>query len=245
MFFGWKIVAVAFAIAFFGFGVGFYGLGVYLVALNARHRWPISFISSAITVYYVLEASLTAFIGDAFERFGPRTVVTVAVCALGLGTLALPQVQHPWQLYVAFAVMALGWAGVSGAAINLLVAPWFERKRGLAASIAMNGAAAGGMLVVPLWTVLIARAGFASAAFIVVSGMILILLPLIVRYLHRGPEHIGLRPDGAGALETLASEDQGRAQAGTTPAPRRSPRRPGAELFLTSLGFRHTFPYAS
>ncbi|PYN39478.1 MAG: MFS transporter [Candidatus Rokuibacteriota bacterium] len=197
MFFGWKIVVVAFVIAFFAFGIGFYSLGIYLVALNARHGWPIAFISLAITVYYVLGASLTAFVGDAFERFGPCRVVSVAVGALGLGVLALPLLERPWQLFVAFGVMAVGWAATSGAAINTLVAPWFDRKRGLAVSIAMNGAAAGGVVIVPLWATLIAARGFATAALVMVGAMMLIVLPLIARYLHRGPEVMGLRPDGA------------------------------------------------
>ena len=197
MFFGWKIVVVAFVIAFFAFGIGFYSLGIYLVALNARHGWPIAFISLAITVYYVLGASLTAFVGDAFERFGPCRVVSVAVGALGLGVLALPLLERPWQLFVAFGVMAVGWAATSGAAINTLVASWFDRKRGLAVSIAMNGAAAGGVVIVPLWATLIAARGFATAALVMVGAMMLIVLPLIARYLHRGPEVMGLRPDGA------------------------------------------------
>jgi len=197
VFFGWKIVVVAFVIAFFAFGIGFYSLGIYLVALNARHGWPIAFISLAITVYYVLGASLTAFVGDAFERFGPCRVVSVAVGALGLGVLALPLLERPWQLFVAFGVMAVGWAATSGAAINTLVAPWFDRKRGLAVSIAMNGAAAGGVVIVPLWATLIAARGFATAALVMVGAMMLIVLPLIARYLHRGPEVMGLRPDGA------------------------------------------------
>jgi len=197
VFFGWKIVVVAFVIAFFAFGIGFYSLGIYLVALNARHGWPIAFISLAITVYYVLGASLTAFVGDAFERFGPCRVVSVAVGALGLGVLALPLLERPWQLFVAFGVMAVGWAATSGAAINTLVAPWFDRKRGLAVSIAMNGAAAGGVAIVPLWATLIAARGFATAALVMVGAMMLIVLPLIARYLHRGPEVMGLRPDGA------------------------------------------------
>jgi len=197
VFFGWKIVVVAFVIAFFAFGIGFYSLGIYLVALNARHGWPIAFISLAITVYYVLGASLTAFVGDAFERFGPCRVVSVAVGALGLGVLALPLLERPWQLFVAFGVMAVGWAATSGAAINTLVAPWFDRKRGLAVSIAMNGAAAGGVIIVPLWATLIAARGFATAALVMVGAMMLIVLPLIARYLHRGPEVMGLRRDGA------------------------------------------------
>jgi MFS family permease len=216
VFFGWKIVFLAFVIAFFAFGIGFYSLGIYLVALNARHGWPIAFISSAITVYFVLGASLTAFVGDAFERFGPRKVVSVAVGALGLGVLALPLLERPWQLFVAFGVMAVGWAATSGASINTMVAPWFDRKRGLAVSIAMNGAAAGGVVIVPLWAALITGRGFAGAALVLVSGMLLIVLPLVARYLHRGPEVMGLRPDGA----VGAPADQAR-PSGTVPVLRR------------------------
>lgn len=223
MFFGWKIVVLAFVIAFFAFGTGFYSLGVYLVTLNARLGWSIASISFAITAYYVLGASLTAFVGDALERFGPRKVVGVAVGALGLGILALPHLERPWQLYAAFAVMAVGWAATSGAAINTLIAPWFERRRGLAVSIAMNGAAAGGLVMVPVWTALIAAYGFGRAALLVVGGMLLILLPLVVRYLHPGPEVLGLRPDGAAA----GPGDEARPPRSIAPLPRSALLRSG------------------
>jgi MFS family permease len=199
VFFGWRIVCLAFAIAFFAFGVGFYGVGVYLVALHARHGWPIASISLAITAYYVLGAAVTAVVGDAFERLGPRRVVAVAVSALAVGTLALPHLGRPWHLYGALAVMAVGWGGTSGAAINAVVAPWFSRRRGLAVSLAMNGATAGGAVMVPVLTALIAAVGFSSATAIVVSAMVVILLPLVFWLLHPGPAHLGLRPDGDAA----------------------------------------------
>jgi MFS family permease len=73
VFFGWKVVAVAFAIATFGWGLGFYGPRIYLVELHRRHGCPIALISFAITAYYVASAVLIAFVGDVFERFGPRS----------------------------------------------------------------------------------------------------------------------------------------------------------------------------
>ena len=63
---------------------------------------------------------------------------------MACGVVLLTLIQEPWQVYAAFAVMSLGWAAMSGAAINIIVAPWFERRRGLAVSLALNGAAPAG-----------------------------------------------------------------------------------------------------
>ena len=83
-----------------------------------------------------------------------------------------------WQIYASFAVMSVGWASMSGAAINIIVAPWFERHRGVAVSWAMNGASASGVLIVPLMTMLIAEIGFAAAMAIVVASMLAVIVPV-------------------------------------------------------------------
>jgi MFS family permease len=122
--------------------------------------------------------------------------VLFAVGAMGAGVLGVAATTRPWQLYLALGAMAVGWAGMSGVAVNAIVAPWFERKRGMAVSLAMNGASAGGVLLVPLWTLLITRLGFAHASLVVVALMLALLWPFVALCLHREPEAIGLRADG-------------------------------------------------
>jgi predicted MFS family arabinose efflux permease len=92
--------------------------------------------------------------------------------------------------------MAVGWAAMSGAALNLIIAPWFERRRGLAISIAFNGAAVGGVLMVPALVMLIGRLGFTPGVAVLVALMVLVLTPLVLALLERGPEALGLEPDG-------------------------------------------------
>jgi len=196
MFAGWIVVGVAFLIATFAFGIGFYGVGLYMVTLHDRLGWPVSLISLAITGYYVLSAAMITVVGDAFDRFGPRRVLLMAIGGLAGGVLLVASTASPWQLALGLAVMAVGWAGMSGAGINAVVAPWFERKRGLAVSMAMNGATCGGVLIVPLWAALIPRLGLPGAALVVVGLMLVVLVPLVGLYMHRGPEVLGLGPDG-------------------------------------------------
>ena len=200
VFYGWYIVAVCFLIALFSWGLGFYGPGIYLIELQTSHGWSTSLISSAVTAYYLVGATLTVFIGDAFARLGPRRVVLLGVAALGMGVVGLTVITQPWQAYAAFLLMAVGWAAMSGAAINTIIAPWFERKRGLAISLALNGASCGGVVMVPFLLFLIARYGLQYGLAIAVGAMGSILVPSVLIVLRRHPDALGLRPDGEPAM---------------------------------------------
>jgi MFS family permease len=177
---GWLIVAAAFLVALFGWGLGFYGPGIYLVVLRERHGWSAADIASAITGYYVLGAALVFFfVGPAFDRYGARRVVAVGTFAMGCGVAALPLATRLWHVHAAFALMSVGWATMSGAAVNIIIAPWFDRRRGFAASLALNGASAGGLVMAPLLIFLIDRFGFAAAVWAAGALMLVVLLPLL------------------------------------------------------------------
>jgi MFS family permease len=176
---GWFVVACAFLVALCGFGFGFYGPGLYLVTLRAAHGWPIALLSSAVSVYYLCAALGTVFVGDAMGRFGPRPVVVVGSIAMSLGIGWLTVVQTLGQVYAAFVVMSVGWAAMSGAAVSTMVAPWFEERRGLAISLALNGGSCGGILVTPLLIFLIVRYGFRRGMWLALAGMMAVLLPSV------------------------------------------------------------------
>src|SRR3989442_13351163 len=135
-FYGWTVVGATFVMAMFSFGLGFYGLTVYLASLQRLHGWSASTVSAPVTVYYVAGALLTTAIGSVYDRFGPRLVVVGASVVMAGGIAALGPVTPPGQLYSVFVVMGVGWGSMSGAAVNIILAPSFERRRGLAGSIA-------------------------------------------------------------------------------------------------------------
>jgi len=51
---------------------------------------------------------------------------------------------------------------MSGAALNVIVSPWFDHDRPKAISLAFNGASVGGVLFTPLWSGLTAAAAFGA-----------------------------------------------------------------------------------
>jgi predicted MFS family arabinose efflux permease len=184
---GWRVVWTAFVVAMFGFGIGFYGPAVYLPALHQARGWSISTISAAITAHYLVGAFLITCLPDAYRRFGVDRVTIAGTVLAGAGAIAWAIAQQAWQLVPALLLSGAGWSAMSGAALNAMVAPWFEADRPKAISTAFNGASVGGLLFTPLWTALIAGIGLPLAAFAVAAVTVGIVCPLAWRYLRHDP----------------------------------------------------------
>src|SRR5262249_19669053 len=194
-------------------GVGFYGLTVVVAMLQRLHGWSASTVSAPITAYYVAGALLTSRMGHLYERLGPRAIVAGGAIAMAIGLSGLGIVSRPWQLYPTFLVMSIRLGPMSGAAINFLVAAWFVRRRGLAVSIAFNGATLGGVIVTPGLIVLVDALGFGSAIATAALVLVVTLLGLALGVMRHDPGELGLGPDGdpvAGAARPAArSLDRG------------------------------------
>jgi len=202
---GWWVVFCAFVVALYGWGLGFYGLSLYLVALHKTHGWSPATISSAITFYYVVGAFLVMQVGDVIVKRGARLVVLGGAALMGVGVLALTVIDRPWQLYLAFLLMIPGWAAMGGGSINTIIAQWFNRRRGLAASLALNGATCGGLLFAPAFAWAIDSLGFARACLAAVAFVLATLWPLAAFVLR--PRRADEYDDGDKA--TAAHEDKG------------------------------------
>jgi MFS family permease len=184
---GWRIVAICFLVATFGWAFGFYGQSVYLAELQRLQGWPASLISGATTFFYLFGAAVVVFVAEAVRKFGPRNCLVAGTCATALAAIALGQVREPWQLYLANAMLAFGWAGMSLAMINNTLGLWFAKKRGMAISLALNGASFGGIAGVPLLVVAIGHFGFPTAMIIAAAVMLALVVPTVLIFVGRPP----------------------------------------------------------
>lgn len=198
-FFGWRVVSAAFVIAMFAWGVGFYGPSVFLNALHAKRGWPVWLISSAITCHFLISAGIVARLPALHSRFGLVAVTRVGAVLAALGVLSWALAAEPWQLFPAALLSGAGWAATSGAAINAMVAPWFDRRRPAALSMAFNGASVGGVVFAPLWALLIAEFGFIIATVGIGGAMSVTSWWLAGRFLRPTPTGMGQSPDGDAA----------------------------------------------
>ena len=203
-FFGWSVARAAFALAVFAWGIGFYGPSIFLQTLHASHGWSISQISAAITFHFLLSALLIAYLPEIHSRFGIAGTTFGGALLMGIGLIGWSGAWQPWQLLVAAVPSAAGWATTSGAALNAIVARWFDRDRPKAIGLAFNGASVGGVLFVPLWVFLIDRLGFQIAALSVAVVAAGVIAFLSARYFNAAPAILGLAPDGDGASGSVS-----------------------------------------
>jgi MFS family permease len=177
---GWSVVLVCFCVATFAWGFGFYGQSVFLAELHATRGWPTTLIASATTANYLIGAVLLTCVHRAIEVVGPRTLLAGGTGLMAIGAIGLSRVQAPWELYLWSVVMATGWAGTTTTAIATTLAYWFDRRRGLALSLALTGASAGGFTVAPLLVRLVHRMGLEDAVLLLALGGLALLLPMIL-----------------------------------------------------------------
>lgn len=193
---GWSVVWVAFTVAVFAWGIGFYGPGVFLQTLHATKGWPIATISAAITGHFLIGAVIVVFLPEVHRAVGlaQSTILGTALTAFGIVCWSISA--SPSHLFAAAILSGSGWALTSGAAINAMISPWFDKDRPKAISHAFNGASIGGVIFTPLLVAMISQLGFLQSALIVGIAMVLVVAPLAHGWLRNGPEQFGLAADG-------------------------------------------------
>ncbi|MGE0767221.1 MAG: MFS transporter [Hyphomicrobiaceae bacterium] len=195
-FHGWWVVWAAFVLAVFGWGLGFYGPPVFLKVLHEQRGWPIALIATAVTVHFLVGALAGAYMPALHQRFGAAAITRICAIAMAIGLLLWATAREPWQIFAAALLSGGGWGGMSAAALNSIVSPWFSRKRPAALGTAYNGGSIGGVIFSPLWVAAIAGLGFANAVTAIAVTMLAILWFISGRYFSRTPEQMALKPDG-------------------------------------------------
>jgi len=195
-FHGWWMVAGCMAVAMVAWSFALYGPSVYLHTISQTHHWSIGLVSSALTLSFLVNASVLSFVGSAIAKHGPRLVMALGAAVMAAGFVAMSQISEIWHVYASFALMGLGWSCLSTTAITSSLAPWFERHQGRAVSTAMLGASIGGMVGVPILLALIAWLGFNKAMIIVALILLSTVWSVSFFILRHRPQDLGLYPDG-------------------------------------------------
>ncbi|HEY1413370.1 MAG TPA: MFS transporter, partial [Rhodopila sp.] len=208
VFFGWKVVAVAFVVTTFTWGIGLYGLSIFVGEIERIRGWSVTLVSAAVTCNMLIGAPVFAKLPALHARYGVARITQAGAILTALGLVGWAVAAEPWQLFAVTPLTGAGWAMTSGAAANAIVSPWFDQRRPAALSMAMNGSSVGGIIFSPLFVFLIASFGLRAAAVMVGSATAIMVVLLSARYLAPTPAGLGLQVDNGVVLQAAANAHQ-------------------------------------
>ncbi len=193
---GWRVVAGCFMVLLVNAGLAFYGLSVYLNAFSKEREWPIGSISFAVTIFFVIGGLFGLVAARLIERFDVRAVIIAGALISGASLAVVGQVTAQWQLYVTYAVFAVGYALCGLVPATTVVTRWFHRRRSVALSVASTGLSVGGIVLTPVAKSLIDDRGLAASTPWLGLIFVVILVPVTLLLVRPDPVADGFAPDG-------------------------------------------------
>jgi MFS family permease len=193
---GWWVVTGCFTVLAVSSGLGFYGLAVYLNAFSKERDWPLSTISLATTVFFIVGGVVGVWVARWIARYDVRLVIVGGGLVGGSALALLGQVEQQWQLFVVYAVFAAGWSAAGLIPATTVVTRWFHAKRSVALSVASTGLSVGGILITPFAKQLLDSRGLAAGTPWLGALFVVGIVPVAWFLVRADPEAEGWAPDG-------------------------------------------------
>jgi MFS family permease len=199
IFYGWWIVLIGGLGTFFGPSVTVFSFGIFFKPLVSEFHASRSAVSFAFTLHNVIGALWLPALGRLIDRYGARRVILPVTTIFAMVLLSALWMGHSiLGFYVFYAALGLTLGGLSPMPFGVVIAHWFNRRRGFA--LGLLGVCSGfSAFVAPMmagW--LIAHFGW-RAAYASFGGLILLVsIPIVAIFLQNDPADRGLCADGEG-----------------------------------------------
>jgi predicted MFS family arabinose efflux permease len=171
--------------------------GVLLIPLHQEFGWSHETIGLAVSLNLLCFGLGAPFAAALIERAGVRRVVGTALAVIAVSALLTIRMTETWQLFLLWGfVNGLATGAVSVPLAAIIANRWFIARRGLVTGLMTASYASGQLVFLPALAWL---AGFdwRWAAFAIAVVALLLVLPVVLRFMRDRPEDIGLAPYGA------------------------------------------------
>ena len=210
---GWLIVASLFVVLLLVFGSGYNTVAVFVPALlRAFPQWSRAEVA-LLPSLLALSAGISVLpIGWLLDRVEARLVMAVGAVASGSAFLIASRANTLFPMMAAYLLLGIGISAATVLPASLVLANWFDARRGLAMGVAISGTTVGGMVMTLVASSEILGRGWRVAYVVLGLPMIVVVVPLVALTIRRPPGTVQLsvaqsaeRLEGFETLEALRS----------------------------------------
>lgn len=194
IFYGWFVVAAAFAVTFVGFGSA-YTFSAFVESFQKDFGASRGSVSLVFSLAGFLYFGLGIVSGPLADRWGSRRLAVIGMILTGVGMAVASTARSLAEVYTAYGLgVGLG-VGCSYVPVLGAVQRWFVRRRGLASGLAVSGIGVGTLVMPPLASLFIETLGWRHA-YLVLGGLAAVIGAGMALMIENDPRDRGLCPDG-------------------------------------------------
>jgi len=214
---GRKVLAALFMAGFMVYGGGLYCFVLLVPPLTEEFHWSRAATGGLVTAFW-LSAPLILLGGAAIKRFGAMRLLMAGIVIEAACLAMLSTVSTFGEMYLLRVAMGVGKV-MFAVTLPYTVSRWFSRHYSLGLGIVWAGWHVGGMVLVPLTGLIIARYGWRTACLAIAAGLLTIgLAPILATKGPRSPREFGLELDGEPSAPATAVAAAADSAAAAVPA---------------------------
>jgi len=111
IFYGWRVLLGLFLVYTANNGILIYTLPLFYPELISEFGWDEEQVTRPASLFFILAALLTPFVGVLFDRYSTRNIMLLGIVILIVGLALYPEVTSLNRLMLIHVIFALGLAG--------------------------------------------------------------------------------------------------------------------------------------
>jgi MFS family permease len=196
IYYGWWIVLAAFLNLFFVVGILFYGFPVFYPYFAESLGFTRAQMTQGFLLGFLLAGLPFGILaGTLIDRIGARFVILAGIVCVALSLLLMGTMHHFWQFEVLCILEVTGYVLAGPIANQVLIARWFERRRGRAMGYSYLGLGLGGVTAPLLINHVAHYLGWRYGLALIGILILLVLLPIGIWVTRSSPEDCGVDPE--------------------------------------------------
>jgi len=182
------VVASLFVTLFLVFGSGYNTAGVFFAPMLQHFGWSKTRLSSLQTALALAAGVTVPAVGWLLDKLEARFVIFAGIVFAGIAFLIIGGAHSYSIILSAYALLGVGISAATLLPCSLVVANWFDDRRGTVLGIVMTGTSVGGMVMTIAAQRIIDVAGWRIAFMILALPMFFIAAPLVLATVSTRPE---------------------------------------------------------